>query len=251
MNWHDRYTRQAAWTRELRSYLFTKVGLSNSKRILEVGCGTGAILSTIPDAVAKGSARHAQSYGVDLDPDALNECRIHAPAARLTRGDALALPYAARVFDLTFCHFLLLWVSDPLDALREMKRVTARSGYVLALAEPDYGARIDKPVELVSLGRQQNEALQSQGAAIRRGAELGNLFQEAGIRIIETGTIRPPETSTLSPDAWQSEWDVLEHDLSGTLSAEEMNRLKALDRQAWLRGQRILSIPTYFACGQV
>ena len=42
MDWHKRYTQQATWTRDLRSYLFEKAGLANARRVLEVGCGTGA-----------------------------------------------------------------------------------------------------------------------------------------------------------------------------------------------------------------
>ena len=51
MNWHSRYLQQAAWTRELRTYVFEQAGISSANRILEVGCGTGAILSglTSPD----------------------------------------------------------------------------------------------------------------------------------------------------------------------------------------------------------
>ena len=44
MNWHTRYLQQAAWTRDLRTYLFEQAGLVNARRVLEVGCGTGAIL---------------------------------------------------------------------------------------------------------------------------------------------------------------------------------------------------------------
>ncbi|MCK7482052.1 MAG: class I SAM-dependent methyltransferase [Candidatus Moduliflexus flocculans] len=48
MNWHARYSQQAKWTRNLRAYIFDKIKLDDATRVLEVGCGTGAILSELP-----------------------------------------------------------------------------------------------------------------------------------------------------------------------------------------------------------
>jgi SAM-dependent methyltransferase len=244
MNWHDRYLRQATWTRTLRSYLLDRSGFATARRVLEVGCGTGAVLAHLPEA-------SASVYGLEIDRETIGQCREHAEAALLTCGDALAIPYASASFDVTFCHFLLLWIRDPLSALQEMKRVTAPSGYVIAFAEPDYGARVDRPAELAWLGQRQNEALARQGAALRRGAELGRLFRQADIRILETGPIGPPEPGRLTAAEWESEWQVLQADLAGDISARDLQRLRELDRKAVLLGQHLLNVPTFFAWGQV
>ena len=98
MDWHARYLRQAAWTRDLRRYLFARAGLAGGSRVLEVGCGTGAVLQDV---------RAARPYGLDLDPAALRLCASNVLAARLVRGDALALPFPSANFDIVFCHFLL------------------------------------------------------------------------------------------------------------------------------------------------
>ncbi len=244
MNWHDRYLRQATWTRKLRSYLLDRSGFATARRVLEVGCGTGAVLGDLQEA-------QANIVGLELDRTTIGQCREHVSAALLTSGDALALPFSGACFDITFCHFLLLWLKDPLQALQEMKRVTASSGYVIAFAEPDYGGRVDQPAELAWLGQRQNEALERQGAALRRGAELAGLFREAGLRILETGPIRPPEPRALTADDWESEWQTLQADLAADMSSRDLERLRELDRKAMLLGQRTLSVPTYFAWGQV
>jgi len=243
MNWHTRYIRQSAWTRDLRTYLFEKVGLGGAGRVLEVGCGTGAILSTLET----GAALH----GLDLDPVALNQCRIHAPAASLVCGNALHLPHPDRTFDITYCHFLLLWTTDPRSALFEMKRVTARHGHILALAEPDYYARRDKPDELAMLGAWQTESLERQGADPGIGARLAGLFHQAGIKLIETGAIQGRGNDALEPDEWENEWAVLESDLAGVIPEKEIRRLKQVDGEAWAGHRRVLDVPTYFAWGQV
>ena len=261
MDWHSRFQQQALWTRDLRAYLFERAGLRHALRVLEVGCGTGAILS--------GLVTPASVHGLDLDFDRLMEARRHGSPAAFACGNALALPYPSKVFDITFCHFLLLWVHSPLQVLLEMKRVTCTGGAVLALAEPDYTARVDKPAALAPLGRWQAESLKCQGADPGMGKRLVHLFGEADITIIETGPLRgSPGTSTggagpgssmgvqgrgilPTPAERNLEWEVLEADLAGWVSAEELRRMKFRDEQAWERGERVLHVPTYFAWGIV
>lgn len=241
MNWHERYLQQASWTRELRSYLFDKARLKYAQRVLEVGCGTGAILAELSTS--------ASLHGLDLDPAALAECRIHAPGAILTQGDARNLPFPDESFDLTYCHFLLLWVVDPIQAVSELKRVTRRGGSILALAEPDYIGRIDRPQELSLLGQWQAESLRRQGADPSFGRQLAETFHKTGINLIETGPIQSLEKMR-SVEERKQEWDVIEADLAAFVPDEEIHRMKMLDEAAWENGQRILHVPTYFAWGK-
>lgn len=245
MNAHERYVQQSSWTRELRTYLFGKAGLAAAKRVLEVGCGTGAILGNV---AAEGPAA---VHGLDLDPSALVICRSHVPPTALIQGDVCSLPYFAGTFDIAYCHFLLLWVHNPLLALLEMKRVTRPGGCVLALAEPDYTRRVDQPVELSSLGKLQAESLRRQGADIAIGSRLADLFRDSGIPIIQAGEIQRRESRTVSAEEWENEWSVLEADLAGVTSTAQIKKMKHLDLQAREDGRRVLHVPTYFAWGQV
>ncbi|MBA4379946.1 MAG: hypothetical protein C0393_04555 [Anaerolinea sp.] len=254
MDWHARFSQQAGWTRRLRDYIFAAIDLQRAGCILEVGCGTGALLAELP------TLDRAAVHGLDLEPARLAEARIHAPRASLTRGDAQALPYPAESFDIAFCHFLLMWVKNPVGALREMKRVTRRNGYLLALAEPDYSGRVDQPKELRPLGRWQAESLRRQGADPDLGRRLAGLFAEAGITILETGSLRgSPGSSTgrgvgthpLTPEERELEWAVLEADLAGNVPAGQVQEMKKLDEAAWRRGERVLHVPTYYAWGCV
>jgi ubiquinone/menaquinone biosynthesis C-methylase UbiE len=242
MDWHRRYLQQANWTRDLRTYLFKRAGLDHASHVLEVGCGTGAVLSELPD--------HPALHGVDIDHESLARCQIHAPAASLTQGDALHLPYPNKVFDIVYCHFLLLWVGNPLQALLEMKRVAKTGAHVIAFAEPDYTARVDEPRELVHLGYWQAKSLKRQGADPGLGAQLADLFFKAGLEIIETGIIQG-QNHELTPEGWEIEWSVIESDLAGYISREEILKMKKLDQEARARGERVLYVPTYFAWGRV
>jgi SAM-dependent methyltransferase len=242
MDWHRRYLQQAQWTRDLRAYLFEKAGWNAASRVLEVGCGTGAILSELSD--------QTRLHGLDIDAGALAQCKVHVPAASLVQGDALGLPYSSKTFDIVYCHFLLLWVDDPLQALLEMKRVAKPGASVIAFAEPDYNARLDEPHELARLGQWQVASLKRQGADPGLGARLADLFFRAGIEIVETGTIQNAEYDP-SPEQWETEWDVIESDLAGLVSSDELHKMKKLDQAARARRERVLHVPTYFAWGRI
>ncbi|MBK9210350.1 MAG: class I SAM-dependent methyltransferase [Anaerolineales bacterium] len=238
MNWHTRYLQQAAWTRDLRNYLFDQAGLKTAQHVLEVGCGTGAILCDLTTPAAR--------HGLDIEPAALDEYRIHASAVSLTRGDGHHLPYPDKYFDITYCHYLLLWVHDPLQVVREMARV---SHCVLALAEPDYSQRVDEPFALKPLGRWQTESLRRQGANPFFGAGLAETFYQAGINLIETGPIQG-QVVMRSAEDWENEWAVLKSDLEGIASGEEIQKMQVLDEIARKNGERTLHVPTYFAWGK-
>jgi hypothetical protein len=135
-----------------------------------------------------------------------------------------------------------------LQSLQEMKRVTKPKGSILAFAEPDYSNRIDKPEELTELGRWQLDALKRQGADPSFGARLAESFYEAGIRLIETGPIQS-QGLLRDADERKQEWAVIESDLVGWVPAQEIQRMKVLDLQAWAKNVRVLQVPTYFAWG--
>ncbi len=187
--WHKRFTQQVRWTLSTRRYIFDVIGVRPSDRILEVGCGSGALLTSL---AADG---YSNVIGLDLDFPALK----HAGQSHLINADALKLPLADNSIDLCLCHFLLLWVADPLQALREMKRAAKPGGWVLALAEPDYGGRIDYPPGLEALGKAQALALQAQGADAAIGRRLRSLFTDCELEQIETGIISAEWRGRLQP----------------------------------------------------
>jgi SAM-dependent methyltransferase len=267
MNWHARFTQQAGWTQGLRRYLFERSGLSPGQRLLEVGCGTGAVLASL-------SAAGCRLHGLDINADFLHQAgqNLLAPAwsqgddllpsstltpnslipnpVFLTQADAHHLPYTDGSFDIVFCHFLLLWVHEPVEVIREMRRVTRPGGWVLALAEPDYGGRVDYPEALIQLGELQEEALRRQGAETRLGRRLGALFHSTGLAEVESGVLggqwrEPPSLEDLA-----QEWAVLQSDLGDQISAEKFNSLQQIDQSAWARGERVLFVPTFYALGR-
>jgi len=244
VDWHARFTQQARWTEGVRRYLFEGAGLSAGQRVLEVGCGTGAVLAGLASA-------DCRLHGLDLDGEFLLQAGQNAPAAALAQGDAHRLPYADASFDVACCHFLLLWVSEPAQVVSEMRRVVRPGGWVLALAEPDYGGRVDYPEALIQLGMLQEAALRRQGAETRLGRRLGTLFHAAGLTDVETGVLGGQWRGTPSLEEQAQEWAVLEADLGPEVAPAELARLRQIDEQAWARGERVLFVPTFYAVGRM
>lgn len=244
-DWHRRYTQQAHWTQDLRRYLYQRLDLQPGQRLLEVGCGTGVLT---PELLERG----LQSYGLDIDRAGLVFARNSHRGGKYCQADAFHLPFPQATFDLAFCHFLLLWLADPLQALLEMKRVTRPNGIVLAMAEPDYGGRIDHPEPLARLGAYQIESLRLQGADPIMGRKLAGNFHQVGLRGVETGVLGGQWSGRPDWQAWELEWQVLENDtdrLAGNLADLEV--LKAADRTAHESGERVLFVPTFYALGSV
>jgi len=243
IDWHIRFKQQARWTQDLRTYLYPRVGLDRATHVLDVGCGTGALLGELQ------TQSDAQIFGVDIQRQSL-ELALSNKSVLLSQGDAHQLPYPNDLFDLTLSHFTLMWVSNPQDVLGEMVRVTKSGGVVIALAEPDYGGRVDYPLELEQIVQWQIESLQKQGADPFMGRKLRTIFTQSGLKNIESGVLGAQWTNELSIDEVNLEWAVLESDMEQTFrDSESLKVLKKIDKAAIDRGERVLYVPTFYALG--
>lgn len=242
---HERYKTQAIWTTAIRERLLPLAGVDASSLVLEVGSGTGVITAEL-------SQRYrCRSIGVDIDPLAVHFAAFHDKASTYIIGDAFILPFHDATFDVVLCHFLLLWLENPEQALTQMMRVTKPQGWVLALAEPDYGGRIDHPVELAEIGRLQEQALMVQGCDTRIGRKLRGLFHDAGLREVQAGVLGGEWAGSPSEQETESEWRTLASDLAGVLTEQEIASLRATDLEALRSGSRILYVPTFYALGRI
>lgn len=165
--------RQSLWLKEYRLWLLDTFVLPTfaaaKPAALDVGGGPGVMaedLSSRMDITVldrdRGMARKARGKGLEA-----------------LRGDACTLPFADGSFDVVCCSFLLLWTKGPEIALREMVRVSR--GWVLCLAEPDHGGRIDHPAALAPVRDLVVEGMRLEGADPLMGRKLSGLFHACGL----------------------------------------------------------------------
>ena len=91
---------------------------------LDVGCGTGALTSEL---VRRLGADHVA--GTDPSP-MLQTARAQLPSVDLRAGSAEALPFGDDSFDVVLAQLVLHFVSDPEQAVAEMRRVALPGGRV-------------------------------------------------------------------------------------------------------------------------
>jgi len=256
-DWHKRFTQQAGWTRALRQYLYKTIQVTRSTKVLEVGCGTGAILADfcsspkeiIADTNDWGNLK--SSYGLDIRLDYLSTAQKHLKYAHLIQGNAYHLPFESGSFDLTLCHYFLLWLTSPESALKEMLRVTRTGGFVVAFAEPDYGGRIDYPDELKHLGELQSIALRLQGAEPKMGRHLMELFNNFNFEEKTFGVLASQWTDYSDSEEFQTEWLVISSDIEHLTSEDEFNNFYKIEKQSREENRRVLYVPTFYAWGKV
>ena len=109
--------------------------------LLNVGCGTGGF------NVAAARAG-AEAWGVDLSAEAARLAAARAPAGRIVRAPAEALPFRTGCFDLVYCYSTLEHVGDAGRAVAEMARVL-RPGGALYLHTPSRAACFETHYKVV------------------------------------------------------------------------------------------------------
>ena len=112
--------------------------------VLDIGCGPGTITADLAVRVAPGSV-----LAVDQFVDVLNIARAEAQRRNLSnvsfaRADVHKLDLPDDAFDVVHAHQVLQHVADPVQALREMRRV-CRPGGVVAARDADYAGFIWYP----------------------------------------------------------------------------------------------------------
>jgi SAM-dependent methyltransferase len=164
--------------------------------LLDVGCGTGFFTRLFGRQLIP-SQRISGIVGLDLNRKLLQEARKAEEsksrgskrAIEYVQGDAYHLPFRPNEFGLVTSRTMLMHLSSPLKALREMTRVCRKEGRVLSL-EPDWGMFAiynpkDSKSELedtlvLRAEIRGGKKLYGRDAAI--GRRLPDLFYRAGLR---------------------------------------------------------------------
>lgn len=173
-------------------------GVAAGQRALDVGCGPGALTAELvrrlgPEAVA----------AADPSEPFCAAARARHPGVDVRRASAEDLPFSDGAFDIALAQLAVHFMADPVAGLAEMARVTRPDGVVAACVWDFAGERAPISVFWHAARELDPGAEDESGLAGAREGHLAELFEAAGLRVVEDAEI----SSTAEYAAFDEWWE--------------------------------------------
>ncbi len=159
-------------------------GVATGQRVVDVGCGPGALTSELVHRVGAASVSAA-----DPSPPFVAAVEERHPGVDVRQASAEKLPFEDDSFDAALAQLVVHFMSDPVAGLRELARVTRPGGVVAACVWDLAGG--NAPIStLWCAAREQDPNVEdeSQRAGAREG-QLEELLAEVGLADVEGGVL--------------------------------------------------------------
>ncbi len=191
---YDRF--MGRYSVHLSAQLADLAGVAPGQRVLDVGCGPGALTTELVERVGPESVS-----AVDPSESFVAAARARHPDVDIHQESAERLSYPDDTFDASLAQLVVHFMSDPVAGLTEMRRVTRPGGRVAACVW-DHAGGTGPLSPLWDAARELDPAVtdESQLAGAREG-DLTRLFGAAGLsEITETALVVRVEHPTF--DEW-------------------------------------------------
>jgi SAM-dependent methyltransferase len=173
-------------------------GVEPGHRVLDVGCGPGALTRVLVERLGAGSVAAA-----DPSPPFVAAIRERFPHVDVCRAAAEALPFADGAFDASLAQLVVHFMSDPVAALREMARVAGRDGVVAACVWDFEGARAPISVFWTAAQEVVPSATGEAHLAGARAGDLAELFGSAGLGDVVSDELTVVDDPTTFDEWWE------------------------------------------------
>jgi SAM-dependent methyltransferase len=179
---YDRF--MGRYSAPLAPLLADLASVDGRQRVLDVGCGPGALTTEL---VARVGPRSVSA----VDPSApfVTTARERHPGVDVQRAAAEELPFPDGMFDAALAQLVVHFMADPVAGVREMARVTRGGGVVGACVWDHAGGRGPLSVFWEAVHTLDADVADESRLAGAREGHLGELFREAGLREIEESAL--------------------------------------------------------------
>ena len=228
------------WSRRLAGPFLDFAGVDEGARVLDVGCGTGALLAALAARGAPGTM-----VGVDFSPVYIEHAKrsLRDPRVELEVGDACGLRFGDRSFDCVLSLLVLHFIPRAELAIAQMKRV-ARPGALVAAAVWDVrGGFVANRIFFDTAAALDPEASERRAAnytrPMTRPGELGRAWRSAGFEnVVETSLAIRMDFGSFA-DYWEpyEGKDGPAAHYMGSLEPAARSRLKGAVRAAYVDGE--------------
>ena len=122
---YDRY--MGRYSMLLSAQLSDLAGVRDGQRVLDVGCGPGALTAELVERLGPAAVS-----AVDPSEPFVAAARERHPQVDVRRAAAEQLPFADDAFDAALAQLVVHFMADPSAGVAEMRRVTRPDGVVAA-----------------------------------------------------------------------------------------------------------------------
>ena len=175
--------------------------------LLDLGCGPGTITAGLSRRVGRLVGLDASAEMVDTAQNHAADCGIDNAAFEV--GSAYDLPFDDGSFDVVNAHQVFQHLSQPVEALREVRRIL-KPGGIVALRDSDYETMIHAPVTeaIVRWRELYHQVSRANGGEPNAGRHLLSWVTEAGFIDPEVTTDSVTHATPEGRTAWGEMWAV-------------------------------------------
>lgn len=164
----------------LAPQLATLADVVAGQRVLDVGCGPGALTTELVRRLGPGAVS-----AVDPSEPFVAAARERHPGVSVERASAEHLPFPDQAFDAALAQLVVHFMADPVTGLREMARVTRKHGVVAACVWDHAGGHGPLSVYWDAVRELDPEVEDESALAGASEGHLTELFEAAGLLEIE------------------------------------------------------------------
>jgi len=195
----ESYDRYMGWySRRLAPLLADFAGVGPGMRVLDVGCGPGALTEQL---AARVGAQHVGA--VDPSESFAEACAARVPGADVRVAGGERLPWRAGEFDRVLSQLVVNFMDDPRQGVREMDRVARPRGVVGACVWDHERMEMLRAFWDSALVLDRRAPTEASHMRFSTPQELCELWSQVGLADVVTDSLEVVEDYPSFDDYWE------------------------------------------------